>query len=168
MCTHTHTLITSLKRCHYPHFTGKWNPRGQNLFSCFPTAKGFLLFCFPNTRSSLVASLLRKLINSAHKHGRPFWTQRELLPGPWMGQPVTSLPRACSQLLNCCTLHLLQVVNSCRDHQLCLFLCPKVLKIYLFTEEGKEINPKDIICIGNTRKQSHNRHKTGEERGLNP
>lgn len=67
-CTHY-----SLTNCDYPHFIGKWNPRGLEVFP--PAA--FLLERTPCSfvfqyKIKLSCSLLGKLINSAHKHGRLF------------------------------------------------------------------------------------------------
>ena len=113
--THTHTqrLAASLNRCYCPHFTDKLNPRGLVAFPPPSYCKRLPALLFPNTGSSLLASLLGKLVNSAHKH-EGFSGPLAELCGPRMGQPIMSLPRARSQLRNCRTLHLLQA-SSCSD-----------------------------------------------------
>ena len=162
--THTHTLITSLYRCHYAYFTDKWNQRGLEDFP--PLA--FLLQRAPCSFFQIQGQAYLHLLweNSSIEPTSMQGSSEPTasLPGR-LGEPIISFPKAHSQFLNCCMLHLLQVVNSCRAPTPPLSV-PQSAQHLFVQEGGKQINPKPIICIGNTRWQSSSRYKTGGEKGI--
>lgn len=137
--THTHTLITSLYRCHYAYFTDRWNQRGLEVFP--PLA--FLLQRTPCSFFQIQGQAYLHLLwensiepTSMEGSSEPIAS----LPGR-LGEPLISSPKAHSQLLNCCMLHLLQVVNSCRAPTPASFCAPKC-STFICSRRGKKDKPQ--------------------------